>query len=232
MGEVKRTLHFTSVSSSEEVIHTALQLYFTKKLDPAVILGQVGSPGEPGRCPGARLVMGEVPPGGTCGPRSGCGGPETVGPSLGAPGDRGSCLPSQPRNRPLPGRVEEGAAGQSPQGEPHGEGPHQDVSRELRGSVLGLPSASVGRAPERVQLLRAGPGAPGGGRQAPPRRAGDLGHRGWARPLPRPVTLKPPGRLRLGWGWGRRWRVRVLEVWNNDGGSPRLRLCLPSHRGL
>ena len=114
--------------------------------------------------------------------------------------------------------MEEGAAGQSPQGEPHGEGPHQDVSRELRGSVLGLPSASVGRAPERVQLLRAGPGAPGGGRQAPPRRAGDLGHRGWARPLPRPFTLKPPGRLRLGWGWGRRWRVRVLEVWNNDGG--------------
>ena len=91
--------------------------------------------------------MGEVPPGGMCGPRSGCGGPETVGPSLGAPGDRGSCLPSQPCNRPLPGRVEEGAAGQSPQGEPHGEGPQQDVSRELRGSVFtpiqGKPGSEV-----------------------------------------------------------------------------------------
>lgn len=231
MGEAKGTLHFTSVSSSEEVIHTTIQ-YFTKKLDPAVILGQVGSLGDPGRCPGAWLVMGEVPPGGTCGPRRGCGGPETVGPSLGAPGDWGSCLPSQPHNGPLPGRVEEGAAGQSPQGEHREEGPHQQVSRELRGSVLGLPSATVGWAPERVQPLRAGPVAPGGGRRAPPRRAGDWEHRGWASPLPRTFTLKPPGRLHLGWGWGRRWRVPVLGVWNNDGGSPWLCLCLPSHSGL
>ena len=58
-----------------------------------------------------------------------------------------------------------------------------------------------------------GPGAPGGGRQAPPRRTGDLGHRGWARPLPRPFTLKPPGRLHLGsrcWGFGiTMWGVTV-----------------------
>ena len=46
--------------------------------------------------------------------------------------------------------LEEGVAGQIPQGEPHGKGPHQGVSRELRGSLLGLPSATVGRDPERV----------------------------------------------------------------------------------
>lgn len=149
MGEVKWTVHFTSVSSSEEVICTTIQLYFTKKLDPAVILGQVGSPGESGRCPGTWLVMGEVPPGGTCGPRSGCG-PRDSGTLAGAPGDWGSCLLSRPRNGPLPRRVEEGVAGQIPQGEPHGKGPHQGVSRELRGSLLGLPSATVGRDPERV----------------------------------------------------------------------------------
>ena len=218
MGEVKWTVHFTSVSNSEEVIRTTIQLYFTKKLDPAVILGQVGSPGESGRCPGAGHGGGAAWRDVRSQER--VQGPETVGPSLGAPGDWGSCLPSRPRNGPLPGRVEEGVAGQIPQGEPHGEGPHQGVSRELRGSLLGLPSATVGRAPERVQLLRAGPGAPGGGRHAPPRRTGDLGHR----PLPRPFTLKPPGRLRLG---SRCWGLGITM-----GGSPRLRLCLPSHSGL
>lgn len=102
--------------------------------------------------------MGAVPPAGMCDPRRGCGGPETVGPALGAPGDWDSCLPSQPRNGPLPGGVEEGAEGQSSRGEPRLEGPHQEVSHGLRERVPGLPSATVGRAPERVPLLRAGPG--------------------------------------------------------------------------
>lgn len=39
--------------------------------------------------------MGEVPPGGTCSPRRGAGARDS-GTSLGAPGDWGSCLPSQP----------------------------------------------------------------------------------------------------------------------------------------
>lgn len=77
-------------------------------------------------------------------------GPRDSGTLAGAPGDWGSCLLSRPRNGPLPRRVEEGVAGQIPQGEPHGKGPHQGVSRELRGSLLGLPSATVGRDPERV----------------------------------------------------------------------------------
>lgn len=102
MGGVKWTLPFTSISSSEELIHITTQLYFTKKLDSAKILGQEGSWEGAGRCPGAWLVMGVVPPAGMCDPRRGCGDPETVGPALGAPGDWHDCLPSQPRNGRLP----------------------------------------------------------------------------------------------------------------------------------
>ena len=87
MGGVKWTLPFTSISSSEELIHITTQLYFTKKLDSAKILGQEGSWEGAGRCPEAWLVMGAVPPAGMCDPRRVCRGPEAVGPALGAPGD-------------------------------------------------------------------------------------------------------------------------------------------------
>lgn len=85
-GGVKRTLPFTSISSFEEVMHITTQLYFTKKLDSAKILGQVGSREGAGRYPGAWLVMGAVPPAGMCDPRRGAGAPRWWDQRRGPPG--------------------------------------------------------------------------------------------------------------------------------------------------
>lgn len=52
-----------------------------------------------------------------------------------------------------------------------------------------------------------------------------MGHRGWARPQPHPFTLKPPGRLRLGWGWGRSWRVPLRRFRWGSG------ITVGGHRG-
>lgn len=144
------------------------------------------------------------------------GGPETVRPSLGAPGDWAFRHSLTTGAHSRVGVEGERGGGTKPAGEPTRK---RVLTSKLAVSSEDCPRfiLSLWAGPREAQLLRAGPAAREvGAGPLPGGRA--IRSSAGGPPPPTPLPSEAPGRLPLGWGWGRRSRVPVLGVWNNDGG--------------